>query len=236
MREIIRTRIGSHCHGTNMPESDTDIRTIFIPPRDYFVGLKTCKMYEEKQDGKDIEHWNVSKLIRLALKGNPSALNVIFANKKDLFYVDEWGQRILDVRDRFLSQRSITSVIGYCTSQLHKLTIGRGSKIGKRSLMIEKYGYDVKFCYHAVMLTNMGIELVRDGRYEPLRKDIEQQYLKKIRRGLIPLEEIRHQIRENLETIKTLEPICPLPKNPDETWANEFMTNFIWDYLTGGTP
>ena len=232
MREIIKVRVGSHCHGTNMPNSDTDIRTVFIPTKDYFLGLKTLEMTEEKQDGKDIEHWNIVKLIRLCLKGNPTALNVLFVRKVDQLYKDEWGQRIYDVRNEFLSKRTVSAIIGYCVSQIHKLTIGRGAKEGKRLVMIEKYGYDVKFCYHAVMLTNIGIELVKTGDYRPYRSVNEQDYLRSIRRGEVPLEDARHQIEENLKTIKTIEAICKLPKDPDENKLNEWLTNYLWEYYT----
>jgi len=229
-RTIIKTRVGSHCHGVNMPESDDDIRSVFIPTKDYFLGLKTCEIIQDKVDGNDIEKWNVAKLFRLCIKGNPSALNVLFAVKKDQLYRDEWGQKIFDIRDKFLSKRSVTAIVGYCKSQIHKLNIGRGTKTGKRSTMIEKYGYDVKFCYQAVMLTNMGIEMVKDQGYHPMRKDNEQQYLRAVRRGKIDIEDIRHTIQENLKTIKMLEPSCSLSDRPDEEWLNEWITNYLWSY------
>ena len=229
-RTIIKTRIGSHCHGVNMPDSDTDIRTVFIPTKDYFLGLKTCEMIVEKEEGKDIEHWNIGKLFRLCIKGNPSALNVLFAAKKDQFFSDAWGKDIFSIKDQFLSKRTITAVVGYCKSQIHKLTIGRGAKEGKRIQMIDKYGYDVKFCYHAVMLTNMGIELVKDQGYNVMRKDPEQQYLRKIRVGEIPIEDIRHTIEENLKTIKMLEPSCSLKDKPDEESLNGWITEYLWSY------
>jgi uncharacterized protein len=230
MHTIIKVRVGSHCHGTNMPESDTDIRSVFIPTKDYFLGLKRCEQIEEKQDGKDIEHWNIHKLISLCLKGNPAALNVLFVRKVDQLECDEWGLKLYDIRNEFLSRRTISAIIGYCISQIHKLTIGRGAKEGQRGTLIEKYGYDVKFVYHAVMLTNMGIELCKTGDYRPYRGDIEQHYLRSIRRGEIPLEDVRHQIEENLKTIKTIESICPLPTQPNEERMNLFITNFLWDY------
>ncbi len=232
MREIIKVRVGSHCHGTNMPESDTDIRSVFIPTKDYFLGLKVCEMIEDKQEGKDIEQWNIGKLIRLCLKGNPTALNVLFVRKVDQLYKDEWGQRLYDIRDEFLSRQTISAIIGYCVSQIHKLIIGRGAKEGKRLVMIEKYGYDVKFCYHAVMLTNIGIELVKTGIYRPYRPGDEQTYLRSIRRGEVPIEDVRHQIEENLKTIKMIESICKLPKHPDEEKMNTFLTNYLWDYYS----
>lgn len=231
--QIIKVRVGSHCHGTNMPESDTDIRTVFIPTKDYFLGLKTCEMLEEKEDGKDIEHWNVAKLFRLCLKGNPTALNVFFVRNVDKLFTDNWGERLCAIKEEFLSKRTISAIIGYCVSQIHKLTIGRGAKEGKRIVMIEKYGYDVKFSYHAVMLTNIGIELVKTGDYRPYRGVNEQNYLKSIRRGEVPIEDVRHQIEENLKTIKTIEAVCPLPDNPDEEKLNEFLTNYLYDYYKG---
>ena len=99
--------------------------------------------------------------------------------------------------------------------------------------MIQKYGYDVKFCYHAVMLTNIGIELVKTGIYQPYRSVGEQKYLRQIRVGEVPLEDVRRQIEENLKTIKTIESICNLPKEPDEEKLNRFLTDYLYDYYKG---
>lgn len=62
-QEILKTRIGSHCHGCNMQDSDSDIRIIVIPPIDYFFGIKEFEQREEKNEekGQEIEYWNVTK-------------------------------------------------------------------------------------------------------------------------------------------------------------------------------
>jgi len=227
MKIILKTRIGSHCHGTQLPTSDQDIRCVVIPPLDYFFGLKHFEMAEEKTDGKDIETWSISKLFRLCTKGNPSSLNILFANSKDQLFSDSWGKEILSFRDAFLSKRIITACVGYCVSQIHKINIGRGGKKGKRAILIAEKGYDTKFAYHALMMTNISIELIETGRFNPLRKNPEVKYLLGIREGKIELEDVRNQIQSNLATIKTIEPISKLPDHPNENLINKFLTDLL---------
>lgn len=228
-RKILSVRIGSYCHGTNIETSDQDIRHIVIPTYDYFLGLKEYS--ESKAPEGDIEYWNVKKLVALCAKGNPSALNILFVHNKDILFVDEYGQKLIDFRDNFLSKNTITQIVGYATSQIHKLVIGRGTKEGKRMKMIEEYGYDTKFAMHSVMLTNMAIDLIKNNKYSPLRTPSEQSYLKQIRRGQVGVDSVLNQIQSNLMTIKTIEPISNLKDKPDHDVINMFLANFLWDYF-----
>jgi len=180
-KTILTSRIGSHCHGINTQESDEDIRSIVIPTIDYFFGTKNFEQKVEKIDGNDVEHWNITKFVGLLIKGNPSAMNILCVNKKDILYADEFGQNLLDNKKLFLSQRIIDVCIGYVTSQLHKIDLGRGTKEGNRSAMIEKYGYD---CYteETDFLTDSGWkkynEITKEDKLatiNPITFDIEYQ-------------------------------------------------------------
>lgn len=230
-KTILTSRIGSHCHGINTPESDEDIRSIVIPTIDYFFGTKNFEQKVEKINGNDVEHWNITKFVGLLIKGNPSAMNILCVNKKDILFADEFGQNLLDNKKLFLSQRIIDACIGYVTSQLHKIDLGRGTKEGNRSAMIEKYGYDVKFIANAVMMANIALEVIKTNDYHALRPTEEQKYLRAIRAGEVPLQDARDQIRSKLETIKVIESTCKLPLHPDEEKINDFLTDFLQDYF-----
>lgn len=228
---ILKSRIGSHCHGTNMQDSDEDIRGICVPPIDYFFGIKNWEQTTPtKVDGNDVEYWSIQKLISLCVKGNPSALNILFVNKKDILFADEWGKSIIDFKDNFLSKRVITGIVGYINSQIHKMAIGRG-RCGNRQELIDKYGFDTHFAYHATMLSHIGIELVKTGTYHTLRPNEEQQYIKQLRVGKIPYEDVMKRIGQNLVVIKTLEPSCSLPDAPDEEKINNFIVDLLKNYF-----
>ena len=229
---ILKTRIGSHCHGTNTPESDEDIRGIFIPPIEYYLGLKEIEQF--KGEGKDEEYWNIKKFFRLAIIGNLSALNIIFTREKDILDCDLIGNSILVNRQMFISMKVIDSIHGYCTSQLHKMHIGKGTKghgrTGDRTDLIEKYGYDTKFAYHALMLTFLGIDILKTGTYRTYLPDGQQKYVMSIRRGETKYEDCMKMIAGNLTVMKTLEPLERIPKEPDTEKINKFLVSTLEGY------
>lgn len=231
LREILRVRIGSYCHGTNNEKSDQDIRSICIPPIQMYFGLNSWDENVRKENGNDFEEWNIKKLFNLLVKGNPSAMNILFVNKKDIFNCDSLGLRLLQNKDIFLSKRIINSCVGYAVSQIQKIEIGRGTKEGNRSAIIEEFGYDVKFMYHAIMMLNMAIELIKHGRYSPLRPEPEQRFLKDIRLGKVTLEEARAVFKSNLETINVIESMCKLQEKPDEKVVEDLLVDILTEHF-----
>lgn len=229
-RLILEVRTGSHCHGTNMPESDEDIRGVAIPGLAWFFGLKSYQQDEDRE--KDVVVYNFKKFMRLAMKGNLSVLNFLFTAKKDRLYVTEWGQRLIDIREEFLSMKVIDCIFGYTSSQLHRMNRGSG-RSGNRSSLIEKYGYDTKFAYHAVMLTNIGIQLLKSGTYCTLRPDDEQKLLKKIRVAGVSYEEAMNMVKHNLEVMHALEGYARLPKEPDLERVSKKMVDILESFFYG---
>lgn len=228
MKEILRVRTGSHCHGTSMPDSDEDIRGIIVPPLDYFFGTKHFEQIENRES--DQVFYSFPKFIKLAMKGNLSALNFLFVNKKDIRYVDEFGQRLIDFRQNFITHNLIDCILGYCKSQLHRMERGSG-RSGNREDLVKLHGYDTKFAYHAVMITNIGVEVMKTGTYKALRSDGEQKILMKIRTGNVPYEETMRMIKENLTVISTLEPLSKIPKEPDREKVDKFCEQFLLDFF-----
>ena len=225
---ILKVRTGSHCHGTALPTSDEDIRGVCIPDEHYFLGIKTFEQYENKETDTVIYGWQ--KFLHLAIKGNMSIMNIMFVHKKDILFKDEFGDRLLAFRENFLTGKIINAAYGFCKSQIHKMARSHGD-CGNRKELVDKYGYDTKFAYHAVMITNMSIDLLKSGVYQPLRSPSEQKLLLSIRKGEIPHEKVMEILQQNLLTIKTLEIITDLPKEPDGEKISEFSVNFLKDYF-----
>lgn len=230
---ILKVRIGSYCHGVNLPTSDEDIRDIVIPPIDYFFGLYRFDQSVLKVDGNDYEYWNIMKLFNLLMIGNPSALNILHTDPKDIIYVNDLGHLILYNKNIFLSRRFITSVIGYVNSQINKIICGRGTKEGRRQSLVEQFGFDVHFAYHAVLLTFMALELLNTGTYCTLRNIKEIDYILKLRKGLISYKDFSDTVNSNLELIKSLEKTSDLPAVPDLKKINELLIEILENYFYG---
>lgn len=229
---ILKVKSGSHAHGTNLPTSDEDIRGICIPSKDYFYGIKEFEQYESKKTDKDsdIVIYGIKKYVALACKGNLSALNFLFCRKKEILFVDDFGQALIDNRKMFLSSNVIDCILGYTKSQLHRMKNGSG-RCGTRKDIVDNYGFDTKFAYHAVLITNTAVELLKSGTYHVYRPDMEQKILKNIRTGVYKYEEVMEMIQQNLTVIKTLEPISPLPKTVDRDKINDFLVDLLENFF-----
>ncbi len=66
---IFETIAGSHCYGLATPESDLDIRGVFIvPDKKYYIG---CSNVEQVAGDGDTEIYELKKFIKLATDCNP---------------------------------------------------------------------------------------------------------------------------------------------------------------------
>lgn len=223
-KTILKVRTGSHCHGTELPTSDDDILGICIPDKHYFLGIKEFEQFEDKPN--DTVIYGIEKYFKLATKGNLSALNILFVRQKDVVYMDPYGEVLRSIKHEFLSMKVIDCVFGFVKSQVHKMGRSHGD-CGNRKDLVDKYGYDTKFAYHAVMLTNIGIELLKSNTYQPYRPVHERTHLKEIRVGKVTVDEVMAEIKQNLTTMSTLEPIARLPKEVDKDKISAIMVDIL---------
>lgn len=116
---ILHVRSGSRAYGTDTPSSDEDSRGVTIPPPEVLLGLDEFEQWEDP--GKDHVVYSLEKFARLALRSNPSAIEVLFAEGDDVLFVDELGARLLDAREMFLCRTLGDRYLGYAESQRRRL-------------------------------------------------------------------------------------------------------------------
>lgn len=118
---IYLTKHGSHCYGTNRPDSDLDLRGICIPPKRYILGVLDNFEQSISNHPVDITVFGLSKFITLAINNNPNALEIIFTDPSDQIFINDIGRSLLDIRDSFLSKKSRFTLAGYAHSQLKRI-------------------------------------------------------------------------------------------------------------------
>ena len=134
--KILVVRSGSHLYGLNTPNSDEDYVGIFIPDVEYLLGFKTCEQvdmgYESKlENGKnsseaiDCTFYSITKFMKLALDNNPNIIEILFVNEENIVYINDYGRRLLSMRDKFLSERAESTFFGYAKSQKRKIEVKR---------------------------------------------------------------------------------------------------------------
>lgn len=170
---ILKVLTGSHLYGTNTPSSDKDYMGVFIPDRDYVMGLRKCEQVELRtnksgsgikntSDDTDCTLYTLPKFIHMAMQNNPNITEMFFAPKKNIIFCNEYGQQLLDAAPLFISKRVRHTFMGYALEQKRKLI--NKNPVGSRLEYIEKYGFDVKFASHLIRLLTEGMELLVEGK------------------------------------------------------------------------
>jgi len=129
---ILEIRSGSHLYGTNTPKSDEDFVGIFMPSEEFIFGLQNveeCKagVVSKDENGKNTKDaidrtlHEFRRFCQLALKNNPNILELLFADKKNIIFKNEYGESLLSVAEMFPYKGTYDSFMGYAQAQKHKM-------------------------------------------------------------------------------------------------------------------
>ncbi|WP_180375451.1 nucleotidyltransferase domain-containing protein [Clostridium thermarum] len=116
---IYLTLSGSIGYGTNIGQSDIDLRGVAIEKKENIYGFQN---FEQFEDGKtDTVIYSLKKFVSLAMKGNPNIIEQLGTREDHILYINEYGKRLRDNRQLFLSKRIIHTFGNYATAQLRRL-------------------------------------------------------------------------------------------------------------------
>lgn len=158
---IYKIRIGSNLYGTIIDISDEDLGGIFIPNKEYVLGIKNCEQVElsekisktirNQKGDTDYTVYSILKFIPLAIANNPNIIEFFFVPEYCQLFTTEWSKELIANRDLFLSKKSYHTFKGYAYAQRQKLMVKRDNMTGRTELAL-KYGYDTKFASHLIRL------------------------------------------------------------------------------------
>jgi hypothetical protein len=206
--EILRSTVGSGVHGIAIAGTDDhDEMGVYIEPEHYVLGLRSYRedytartQPEGARSGHgdtDLILYGLRKYLRLAIKGNPTALLPLYAPESDLIVITDLGEELRSMRELFLSQQAVERFLGYMHSQ-HERMLGQGkrNRVPNRPELIEAYGWDVKYGSHALRLAYQGYEIATQGFLSlPLRADVRDRVLS-VKRGEVERDEVSEEITE----------------------------------------
>jgi uncharacterized protein len=119
-RTIYLARHGSHAYGTNVASSDEDFRGVTIAPREFYLGA--LQHFEQAETKKpDLTVFEIRKFIGLASQCNPNVIEILFVEPEDQLQVTPLGERLLAMRELFLTRRIRHTFSGYAASQLKRI-------------------------------------------------------------------------------------------------------------------
>jgi len=120
---IYETVHGSRAFGLALPSSDLDMKGVVVGPRAWYFSYRGGP--EQIMLSADHVRYELRKFMQLAVAANPSIFEVLFAPDQHHRVVTPAGMRLLENRDKFLSQRVAGTFGGYALSQLKRIRTHR---------------------------------------------------------------------------------------------------------------
>jgi uncharacterized protein len=236
---ILRGTVGSTVHGLHHGgQDDRDEMAVYVEPPEYLLGLARARGIRGGQYGfehyvertqpegvrsgpgdLDLVAYSLRKYVRLALKGHPTILLLLFVPDELVLVETELGEELRDLRSALLSRRAGRGYLGYLRGQKERLL---GTRVSRPEL-IEAHGFDTKYAMHAARLGYQGLELLETGRVTLPMPEPERSRVMAIRTGersheeaISEIDEVEQRLAEALERTE-------LPPEPDRAAVDRFL-------------
>ena len=140
----------------------------------------------------------------------------------EVVFCNEVGAELVDNAPRFVSKLAVDRFIGYLRSQRAAMTGEVGAHTNRPEL-VAKHGYDTKFAMHALRLGVQGVELLTTGRITLPIPEPDLGYLRSVRRGEVPLDEVVARIDAADARLVTIADSAVVPDEPDRAWVDAWL-------------
>lgn len=228
---ILRGLVGPTVHGLSNPGTDDrDEMGVCIEPPEYVVGLREFEHYVSRTQPEgvpsgpgdlDLTIYGLRKFCRLALKGSPTVLLLLFIEGEHLLLCTETGAQLQALAPSFLSKRTGRAFLGYLGAQQRGL-LGERHATRTRELSTA-YGYDTKYAMHALRIGVQGIELLQTGRITLPVPEPDRARLRAVRNGEVAIDEIIAQLDGVTAKLEGLIATSRLPEHPDHASVDAFL-------------
>ena len=242
---ILRATVGSTVHGLHHGgQDDRDEMAVFVEPPEYLLGLARARgikgglygfeHYVERTQPEgvrsgpgdlDLVAYSLRKYMRLALKGHPTILLLLFVPEALIETKTILGDELRSLAPAILSQRAGRGYLGYLHGQKERLLGVRGQKRVNRPELVEAHGYDTKYAMHAARLGYQGLELLETGRVTLPMSEPERSRVMAIRTGERTLDEAIEEIDEVERRLGEALERTSLPAAPDRTTVDRFLVD-----------
>jgi len=237
---ILRGLVGSTVHGLNVNDGieDRDEMGVCIEPLEAAMSLwapfeqfiyRSAAEREGRSGARsmagdlDLTIYSLRKWMRLALKGNPTILLLMFTPNDQLVHCDQLGSELRALAPLIISRRVQGPYLGYLQAQKQRLTGERGQKNIHRPELEEMYGFDTKYAMHMLRLGFQGVELLTTGRLSLPMREPERSFLLDVRRGKISQQKCLTRAGELEQELSDLASTSLLPEEPDEARVEKWV-------------
>lgn len=154
--------------------------------------------------------------------GNPNIIDSLFVPRHCVVYSTTLGEMVREKRHLFLNKGCWPTFKGYAYAQMQKMR----NKVpeGKRTKLVEEFGYDVKFAYHVVRLLNEIEQIMAEAT---LDLDRNSEQLKAIRRGDWSEQQVETYFFEKEKNLERLFIESKLPIAADKMQIKALLLNCL---------
>lgn len=122
---LFKTLVGSRAIGTHTEDSDEDFSSVTMPPIDGMLGLGYKETIVSTSETEDNTIHTFQKFVSLAMKANPSILDILFSPRRHWVEHKPLWLRVYNKRYLFLSKAVADTYVGYARSQLKRIRTHR---------------------------------------------------------------------------------------------------------------
>lgn len=227
------TLVGSQLYGFANEKSDFDYKGFGTMDPEYIIGLHNLDT--DQFDKKDPEQnsetviFDVRKYLRLSLGGNPTLLEMAFADPKYHVECDDVGREVTKlVREHLVTKWIALPYEKYIESQIKRT---RREVEGKRLELVNAYGYDTKCATHIVRFAYQGIDLLSRGYFNPTMEGNQLEQCKAIKAGEISGKEFI-SLAESLDKMfKSAYNNSPLPDKHNQEMVEKVLMRIQFENL-----
>jgi predicted nucleotidyltransferase len=231
------TKVGSQLYGTATENSDVDFKGFCLPKMEQLLGMDTFEQQEynnKEPDGPtkmEGQIYSVKKFLHLSvIKGNPTMLEVSFAPEKFWMHSTPLGLDVTAfIRKNSVTKRMFPAYSAYHKAQMHKLM--NAERTGKRAVIIEEHGFDVKFMTHAYRLAVQCIHAMKEGVIKPQLEGDELKMALDMRFGKISLQDGMSVLKEVDEKMYEAYKASKIMEEPDYEKCNKFLEEIQKKYI-----
>jgi hypothetical protein len=205
---------------------------VCIEPPEYIAGLREFDhwVFRTKPEGApsgpgdlDLTVYGLRKYCRLALKGSPTVLLLLFVTGEHVLERTEIGEELQALAPAFVSRRTGRAFLGYIDAQRRGLVGDRHATRTRE--MSSEHGYDTKYAMHALRIAHQGRELLTTGRITLPVAEPERSRLMEVRRGEVPLAGVLDRLHRQSAALEREILAFEIPDEPDRDRVNRFLVN-----------
>ncbi|GGS14052.1 nucleotidyltransferase domain-containing protein [Actinokineospora fastidiosa] len=217
MTTILLTVIGSRAYGLVGPESDVDLRGVFVAPTTAFWRFAKPPTSVEGPEPERLD-WEVEHFCALALKSNPTVLEVLASPL--IRVCTPVGAELRALLPAFLCRQAAATFTHTCRRQLD------------RALAPERPKH--KQIMHVIRLGQTALRLLRTGELSIAAQD--RAALLAVRDGETPLAESVAWAERVLADLAAAVPDSPLPETPDTARVQDWLISVRRRFLDDADP